>query len=118
MVMQFTLILSLIFLLNASNASAEAGGCTTDVQKFCGDIQPGGGRIMKCLKDHRDQLSEECRTADEEKRTSFKKKLQECRADIKKHCAGVKKGKGRLQRCLRQKGKIALSPQCASALGL
>jgi hypothetical protein len=35
--------------------------CNFDVARFCGDVQPGGGRIVKCLQDHRDDLSPECK---------------------------------------------------------
>ena len=35
--------------------------CHEDVEKFCGDVQPGKGRIMKCLKDHKDDLSQGCK---------------------------------------------------------
>jgi hypothetical protein len=35
--------------------------CAEDIQKFCKDIQPGGGRIAKCLKEHACDLSPACR---------------------------------------------------------
>src|ERR1700683_4832300 len=38
-------------------------GCTDDAQKFCANVQPGGGRILQCLKDHKDSLSDKCKQA-------------------------------------------------------
>ena len=35
--------------------------CAEDIQKFCKDIQPGGGRIAKCLKEHVCDLSPACK---------------------------------------------------------
>jgi hypothetical protein len=34
--------------------------CKADVEKFCKDVKPGGGKIMKCLKDNESKLSSEC----------------------------------------------------------
>jgi Cysteine rich repeat len=38
-------------------------GCTDDAKKLCAGVQPGGGRILACLKDHKDALSDQCRQA-------------------------------------------------------
>ena len=35
--------------------------CKGDIEKFCKDIQPGGGRIMQCLKQHSAELSPSCK---------------------------------------------------------
>jgi len=35
--------------------------CADDVQKFCTEVKPGGGRVMKCLKQNEKGLSPECR---------------------------------------------------------
>ena len=47
---------------NAALAVLRAG-CADDAQKFCANIQPGGGRILQCLKDHKDSLSDKCKQA-------------------------------------------------------
>jgi hypothetical protein len=41
------------------NETAEA--CHDDVLKFCKDVEPGAGRIGRCLREHQSELSEECR---------------------------------------------------------
>ena len=33
-------------------------GCADDAQKLCAGVQSGGGRIIACLKQHKDSLSE------------------------------------------------------------
>ena len=35
--------------------------CRADVEKLCADVKPGGGAIMKCLHEHKDQVSSDCR---------------------------------------------------------
>ena len=37
--------------------------CKADIEKFCKDVKPGGGAIMKCLKEHQAELSEPCKDA-------------------------------------------------------
>jgi len=51
--------------LNGSGKDGEArsgngGACKQDVQRLCKDIQPGGGRIINCLRDHQSELSDAC----------------------------------------------------------
>ena len=35
--------------------------CQNDVQQFCKDINPGGGRLAQCLKQHESELSSTCK---------------------------------------------------------
>ncbi len=35
--------------------------CKADYKQFCNGVQPGGGRILQCLKEHTDQLSPGCK---------------------------------------------------------
>lgn len=34
--------------------------CGADIQKFCGNVRAGGGRIKDCLRQHKNDLSEAC----------------------------------------------------------
>jgi hypothetical protein len=67
-----TLTLSLAGLLAVPAvmaADAAAGGaaapgsnaCKADAEKLCPGVQPGEGRIKACFKQHKDQLSPECK---------------------------------------------------------
>lgn len=57
----------------AAAQSAQPGGqpsidalraaCMADAQRLCAGVQPGGGRIVSCLKEHKDSLSDRCRQA-------------------------------------------------------
>jgi hypothetical protein len=35
--------------------------CVWDIERFCGDVPSGGGRIAACLKAHRSDLSPTCK---------------------------------------------------------
>jgi hypothetical protein len=35
--------------------------CAEDVRTFCGDVQPGGGRVLNCLKTKKEIISPACR---------------------------------------------------------
>jgi hypothetical protein len=35
--------------------------CADDIDKFCKDVQPGKGNIARCLREHKGELSPECR---------------------------------------------------------
>jgi hypothetical protein len=48
----------------SQQAVAEArAACASDIQNFCAGVQPGGGRILACLKQHKDQVSDGCKQA-------------------------------------------------------
>src|SRR5450755_4007559 len=43
--------------------AAIRAACAEDAQKLCAGVQPGGGRIVACLKEHKDSLSDQCKQA-------------------------------------------------------
>jgi hypothetical protein len=50
-----------------SHGRGPGGGprraCEADIKTLCAGVERGGGRIMLCLREHRDQLSESCKAA-------------------------------------------------------
>lgn len=52
--------------IEAKQAAAKEKGaefkqeCEGDVREFCKDLQPGGGRIIRCLKQNQSKLSPGC----------------------------------------------------------
>jgi hypothetical protein len=43
--------------------AAVRQACQEDIAKLCSAEQPGGGRIMQCMRAHQDQLSDGCKSA-------------------------------------------------------
>jgi hypothetical protein len=56
--------LSLAALMSAApNAFAQAAAmkyCKADFERLCPGVQPGGGRIIGCLKAHKEEVSIGC----------------------------------------------------------
>lgn len=49
--------------LALAEQGAVRGACMNDVKTLCGSVQPGGGRIRECIREHREQLSSGCKMA-------------------------------------------------------
>ena len=52
-------VIGSVCLTLSSGARAEQP-CRPEAQKLCNGVQPGGGRIMACLKQHESELSPQC----------------------------------------------------------
>ncbi len=95
---------------------AQAGGpCAEDIAKFCKDVQAGGGRIARCLKEHEKELSAPCLQYIAESMKRWKETAQACHDDVLKFCKDVKPGGGRIARCLKEH-QNELSPECRERL--
>ena len=110
-------VLALCFILSSGLAAfAQEKPCAGDIEKFCQGVQPGGGRITKCLAQHKDELTPGCKARVEEVVLQLKGMQQACEDDIMTFCPDVKPGGHRIVKCLRLheselssecKGKIA-----------
>lgn len=61
--------LSLALSLSAVHAAEPMHqACLEDAKTLCKGIKPGGGRIAACLKEHKDEVSAECKAAVKEHR--------------------------------------------------
>lgn len=55
-------------MLTGGRAEAQVNGvlreaCLADFQKFCANVQRGGGRIRQCMLDNADKLTPQCKDA-------------------------------------------------------
>ncbi len=76
-------VLAVPALSRAEDEAPEQGPCKADVQKFCKDVTPGGGRVIACLKAHEDKLSPECKAAGQK----AKERVAQARKDFDTACA-------------------------------
>ena len=56
-------IVALIPTLAQADPGPLQGACKNDMKMLCGSVQPGGGRLRDCIKEHRSQLSDTCKVA-------------------------------------------------------
>jgi hypothetical protein len=95
----------------AAQEFSHKGACKADEEKFCKDVKPGQGRIVRCMKAHENELSQGCRALIAEGREKEQEFVRSCKSDETKFCKDVKPGGGRIIHCL--KGHQAeLSPAC------
>jgi hypothetical protein len=97
-------------------------GCQQELTTFCKNVTPGEGRILACLYAFQDQLSPKCEYALYDSVSQLDRTLTnlsyvvgECRDDLKKNCAEVKPGEGRLLDCL-SRNEAKVSNRCTAAL--
>lgn len=89
--------------------------CADEIEKFCKDIQPGGGKMLSCLQEHEKDLSDTCRKKLLESKRKARQTKEACGADVEKFCKDIQPGGGRIMKCLRGH-ESELSPDCRQAL--
>jgi hypothetical protein len=86
------------------------GPCAKDREALCGGIEPGEGRMMKCMKDNEEKLSSECKAHRSERKEAMKGIHEACHEDMEKFCSSEKKGRDRMK-CMK-KHKDEFSTSC------
>lgn len=97
-------------------------GCKVELEKYCGEVTPGQGRILACLYAYQDKLSGQCEYALYDAAVQLERAIavlsyvvNECGDDLDKHCSSVPAGEGRLLNCLEKNDK-QVSGRCKQAL--
>jgi hypothetical protein len=102
---------------SAPQGQAQEMPCTEEIRTYCADVQPGQGRILRCLKQHESQLAPACVNRVAQLETTFSGTLAACREDWVAVCyhphAGA--GKGEVVGCLTA-SEAKLSKGCKDAL--
>lgn len=112
----FTAFIAVLFLLCVWNTQPVLAGetrpCEEDIEQFCKDVRPGGGRILSCLKKHEGELTPVCKNKLQEVQKRLEDAKRICVNDIEKFCKGVQEGEGRIAKCLGEHTS-ELSSECA-----
>ena len=100
----------------ATAPPGEEKPCMEELEKFCKEVRPGEGRILKCLQEHDRELSPVCRNKVQGILKRLEDAKQACAPDIGKFCADVVPGGGRLIKCLSPHFE-ELTPACREKAG-
>ena len=49
-----------LLLSNAPAFGQAENPCTDDLAKYCGDVEPGGGRLVQCYEQNKNKMSAGC----------------------------------------------------------
>lgn len=104
-------ILMGLMTMGVSFAAHAENACQQDMQTFCGSVEPGEGRLMKCMKENEAKLSPACKAQRDKMKAAMKDIKEACHDDYEKFCADVKPGKGRGMKCMKEH-KDELSQTC------
>jgi sporulation protein YlmC with PRC-barrel domain len=101
----------------ASGIESVEAACGPDIERYCGQISPGGGRIALCMRAYADQLSRRCRftlfRVSRNLRQTVENIADECWNGIKQQCGNTDK----IGECAVQKS-ASLSPTCQSVVAV
>jgi OOP family OmpA-OmpF porin len=97
-------------------------GCSKEINTLCRDVQVGDNRILNCLQDHENQLSDGCDAAIAKGYSTIDAALGDanffgakCGPDIKLLCSDVTPGEGRTLACLIE-NNTNITMRCYGAL--
>ena len=96
-------------------ARAVRMACAADFQRFCRDVPPGGGRILRCLSRHADLVSQPCFQALTAWGLTAVNAFKMCLPDVAAMCPNVPPHSGPALACLQQNAD-KLSKACRDSL--
>jgi hypothetical protein len=98
------------------------GGCQQELETYCKGVTPGEARVLACLYAYQDKLSARCEYAVYDSVAQLGRAVNaltylanECRDDLRTHCASIEPGEGRLLDCV-NKNEAKISDRCKRAI--
>ena len=100
-----------------SEVRAQDIPCTDEIQTYCADVKPGGGRILECLKTNEAKLSPACTGRVNDLQGTVSGPLGACRDDWAALCYHPRASTDRqsMLQCL-QANRANVSAGCQKAL--
>lgn len=73
--------------------------CAADRERYCASVPTGGGRVVRCLVDNIDQLTQACHVH-AARAVAIADAWSACVPDVEEFCSAVVPGRGRVLSCL------------------
>ena len=122
-------VLVAVLLLGVTGAWAQdsiadnvMAACEVEIETYCSQVTPGGGRLLACFYAFEDKLSGSCQwalyqaAADlEDFAAAVTHVATECHDDLLNFCADVELGEGRVGTCLLEH-KAEVTDTCRQAM--
>ncbi|MGZ3775030.1 MAG: cysteine rich repeat-containing protein [Pseudobdellovibrionaceae bacterium] len=105
------LVLCFGSLSQANDEKHHEGPCAKDREALCGKVEPGEGRVMKCMEENKGKVSPQCKEHMEEMGKNAHGAMKACHEDMEKFCGKVEHGEGRVMKCMKEH-KDSLSSSC------
>jgi hypothetical protein len=102
-------------IMAAAVSYGEDYPCKNDVARFCNDIKPGEGRILRCLTLYEKDLTPSCKKELARAKEAVEEVQNACADDYAIFCSSVMPGQGKIPACL-EKSKKILTPKCRAHL--
>jgi hypothetical protein len=106
---------AMLFLPLGNVRAQVASPCDDDFSKYCGDVTPGGGRLVACYERNKDKMSGDCRSWAEGAKAYAKVVTDACSKEINQACTIATGDPLAMLNCL-QGQYINLSQKCISKL--
>jgi hypothetical protein len=101
--------------LPGERARAVRMACAADYERFCRDVPPGRGRILRCLSRHADVVTQPCFQALTVWGLTVIQAFRMCLPDVERLCPHVPPRSNQALACLLQ-NRDRLSPGCRDSL--
>jgi hypothetical protein len=98
-----------------SGYAAQGNPCEGDIAKFCKNIEPGDGRILRCLTLSEENLTPACGKQLGQIQKAVDEVQKGCVDDYAIFCSSLLPGQGRIAACLEKNEKI-LTKKCKAVL--
>ena len=108
------ILLSMGFMV-AADVYAVDNPCEKDIENFCKNIEPGEGRLLKCLKLFEEDITPGCKKQLVQIESALEEVQNACADDYAIFCSSVLPGQGRIAACLERNQEI-LTQKCKEHL--
>ncbi|MCJ7482568.1 MAG: cysteine rich repeat-containing protein [Thermodesulfovibrionales bacterium] len=108
-------VLSLGIMTAPHTYAEDVNPCEKDIAKLCKNIEPGDGRILRCLTLSKEDLRPPCKKQFNQIEKAVEEVQNACADDYALFCSSVLPGQGRIAACLEKNQKI-LTPKCKTNL--